>query len=291
MKLLKKLLITIIVLVVLIIGAFFGGVYYLNKKYDIDTLKTLSSLKKLSEPVEEKDVVSNPYTDADKESLEKNFETSFSGFISSDKDGIHINPDKVLEGERKNVYITDRQLAAFASEALEEKTGSKIQIADYTFPLQILELNIADMTEKNATISTVVRLDVSELKTSFTQFPLSLFGKYIPTYFYLNVAFENVHLDDAFSYRVNPGDVKINSLTDTESSDLFVTIGKFVSFPTVEECSKQVGSTFMDNLIGSEENPGAIRQLKQYGAKDYAFVEHEKQGCLAVICNPLSFAI
>ena len=47
----------------------------------------------------------------------------------------------------------------------------------------------------------------------------------------------------------------------------------------------------MDNLIGSDENPGAIRQLKQYGAKDYAFVEHEKQGCLAVICDPLSFAI
>lgn len=291
MKLLKKLLITIIVLVVLLIGGFFGGVYYLNKKYDIDTLKTLSSLKKLSEPVEEKDIVTNPYTDADKESLEKNFETSFEGFISSDKDGIHINPDKVLEGERKNVYITDRQLAVFASKALEEQNGSKLQIADYTFPLNILELNIAETTKTNATISAVVRLDVTELKTSFTQFPLSLFGKYIPTYFYLNVGFENVHLDDAFSYSINPGAVKINSLTNTESSDLFVTIGKFVTFPTAEECSKQFGATFMDNLIGTEDNPGAIRQLKQYGAKDYAFVEHDKQGCLAVICNPLSISI
>ena len=291
MKLLKKLLITIIVLVVLLIGGFFGGVYYLNKKYDIDTLKTLSSLKKLSEPVEEKDVLTNPYTDADKESLEKNFEISFEGFISSDKDGIHINPDKVLEGERKNVYITDRQLAIFASEALEEQIGSKLQIADYTFPLNILELNIAQTTKTNATISAVVRLDVTELKTSFTQFPLSLFGKYIPTYFYLNVGFENVHLDDAFSYNINPGAVKINSLTNTDSSDLFATIGKFVTFPTAEECSKQFGATFMDNLIGTEDNPGAIRQLKQYGAKDYAFVEHDKQGCLAVICNPLSISI
>lgn len=285
MKLLKKLLITIIVLIVVLTGAFFGGVYYLNKKYNIDTFKTLSSLKKLSDPVDEKDLVKNPYTEEDKEALKKNFETSFDGFITFDKDGIQINPDQIKDGVRKNVYLTDRQLAVFTSEALEEKMGSKIQVADYTFPLELLELGIKDIKDKTATISMIVKLDVTELKTSFTAFPLSLFGKYIPSYFYVNAAFENVHLDTAFSYQVNPSAVMINSLTDEDSSSLFDTIGKFVSFPSASECSTAFGQAFMDNLIGNETNPGAILKLKDHGARDYSFVEHDGEGCLAVMCE------
>ncbi len=287
MKLLKKLFITLIVLIVVIAGAFFGGVLYLNKKYDIDTFKTLSSLKQLSEPVDEKDIVKNPYSDADVDNLLTEFNVSFDGFITKDENGIHFNFDNVDTVATKDVYLTDKQLAIFASEALEEKINSQIEVGSYTFPIEILEMDIKDIKEESSTIKTIVRLDVTDLKKSFSSFPLSLFGKYIPTYFYLDVSFVNTHLSSAFSYQVSASDVMINSLSGEESSSLFTTIGKFVSFPSAEECSTTFGKAFMDNLIGTSENPGVLLQLKDSGAKDYAFVSHNNEGCLKVSCSLL----
>lgn len=287
MKLIKKLLITLIVLIVVLCGAFFGGVLYLNKKYDIDTFKTLSSLKQLSEPVEETDIVKNPYSDKDIDSLMTEFNVSFDNFITKDNDGIHFNFDKLSDIAEKDVYLTDKQLAIFASEALEEKINSKIEIGSYQFPVKILEMDIKDIVEQQATIKTIVRLDVTDLKKSFSSFPLSLFGKYIPTYFYLDVSFVNTHQSAAFSYQVSASDVMINSLSSEESSSLFTTIGKFVSFPTAEECSTTFGKAFMDNLVGTTENPGILLQLKDNGAKDYAFVNYKNEGCLKVSCTVL----
>lgn len=285
MKLLKKLFITLIVLVVVIAGVFFGGVIYLNKKYDIDTFKTLSSLKQLSEPVEESDIVKNPYTDTDVNNMVQDVNVSFEGFVSKEGDEITFNYDKLSTAVAKDVYLSDKQLAVFASVALEEKINSQIEIGSYKFPIKILEMDIKDVSDSSATVKTIVRLDVTDLKNSFSSFPLSLFGKYIPTFFYLDVSFVNTHLSSPFSYQVGANDVMINSLSSEESSSLFTTIGKFVSFPSAEECSTTFGNTFMDNLVGTSDNPGVLMQLKDQGARDYAFVNYKNEGCLKVICS------
>ncbi len=285
MKLLKKLFITLIVLIVVIAGVFFGGVLYLNKKYDIDTFKTLSSLKQLSEPVDEKDIVKNPYTDTDVDNMVSDVNLSFDGFVTKEGDNITFNYDKLATAAAQDVYLSDKQLAVFASVALKEKINSQIEIGSYKFPLELLELDIKDVNNDTAKIESIVRLDVTDLKNSFSSFPLSLFGKYIPTYFYLDVSFVNTHLSSAFSYQVSASDVMINSLSSEESSSLFTTIGKFVSFPTAEECSTTFGNTVMDNLVGTASNPGVLMQLKDSGAKDYAFVNKDNEGCLKVTCG------
>ncbi len=285
MKLLKKLFITLIVLIVVIAGVFFGGVLYLNKKYDIDTFKTLSSLKQLSEPVDEKDIVKNPYTDTDVDNMVSDVNLSFDGFVTKEGDNITFNYDKLATAAAQDVYLSDKQLAVFASVALKEKINSQIEIGSYKFPLELLELDIKDINNDTARIESIVRLDVTDLKNSFSSFPLSLFGKYIPTYFYLDVSFVNTHLSSAFSYQVSASDVMINSLSSEESSSLFTTIGKFVSFPTAEECSTTFGNTVMDNLVGTASNPGVLMQLKDSGAKDYAFVNKDNEGCLKVTCG------
>ena len=54
MKLIKKLIITIITLVVVIIAGAVGTYIYVKNTYDIDLINTVLQLKKISDPVDEK---------------------------------------------------------------------------------------------------------------------------------------------------------------------------------------------------------------------------------------------
>ena len=92
MKLIKKLIITIITLVVVIIAGAVGTYIYVKNTYDIDLINTVLQLKKISDPVDEKKLITHPYTEEDKTKAHEEVNNSVNGFIGNDG----INFDKLL---------------------------------------------------------------------------------------------------------------------------------------------------------------------------------------------------
>lgn len=274
MKLIKKLIITIITLVVVIIAGAVGTYIYVKNTYDIDLINTVLQLKKISDPVDEKKLITNPYSNEDKERAHEIINNSVNGFIGSDK----INFDKLLTEMKTVIKLDDKQLACLAQEVIDQEMKGKITIGEQDIPLSLMQIDISNVNnEGNADFNTIVKLDISSFKTNMNNFPLSMLKKYVPDYLYISstVWVEKNKENEVvvpFAYSTTSTSFTINTLTDKETTELFKTLDAVIKIGTVDNLNNQIGNAILGSLIGSEEQNGLAYSLKQYGAKDYKFV-------------------
>ena len=274
MKLIKKLIITIITLVVVIIAGAVGTYIYVKNTYDIDLINTVLQLKKISDPVDEKKLITNPYSNEDKERAHEIINSSVNGFIGSDK----INFDKLLTEMKTVIKLDDKQLACLAQEVIDQEMKGKITIGEQDIPLSLMQIDISNVNnEGNADFNTIVKLDISSFKTNMNNFPLSMLKKYVPDYLYISstVWVEKNKENEVvvpFVYSATSTSFTINTLTDKETTELFKTLDAVIKIGTADNLNNQIGNAILGSLIGSEEQNGLAYSLKQYGAKDYKFV-------------------
>lgn len=274
MKLIKKLIITIITLVVVIIAGAVGTYIYVKNTYDIDLINTVLQLKKISDPVDEKKLITNPYSNEDKERAHEIINNSVKGFIGSDK----INFDKLLTEMKTVIKLDDKQLACLAQEVIDQEMKGKITIGEQDIPLSLMQIDISNVNnEGNADFNTIVKLDISSFKTNMNNFPLSMLKKYVPDYLYISstVWVEKNKENEVivpFAYSTTSTSFTINTLTDKETTELFKTLDAVIKIGTADNLNTQIGNAILGSLIGSEEQNGLAYSLKQYGAKDYKFV-------------------
>ena len=268
MKLIKKLIITIITLVVVIIAGAVGTYIYVKNTYDIDLINTVLQLKKISDPVDEKKLITNPYTEEDKTKAHEEVNNSVNGFIGNDG----INFDKLLTEMKTVIKLDDKQLACLAQEVIDQEMEGKITIGEQDIPLVLKQTDISNVDDEgNADFNTIVKLDISSFKTNMNNFPLSMLKKYVPDYLYISSTVwveKNKENDEVvpFSYST------INTLTDKETTELFKTLDAVIKIGTADNLNNQIGNAILGSLIGSEEQNGLAYSLKQYGAKDYKFI-------------------
>ena len=274
MKLIKKLIITIITLVVVIIAGAVGTYIYVKNTYDIDLINTVLQLKKISDPVDEKKLITNPYSNEDKERAHEIINNSVNGFIGSDK----INFDKLLTEMKTVIKLDDKQLACLAQEVIDQEMKGKITIGEQDIPLSLMQIDISNVNnEGNADFNTIVKLDISSFKTNMNNFPLSMLKKYVPDYLYISstVWVEKNKENEVvvpFAYSTTFTSFTINTLTDKETTELFKTLDAVIKIGTADNLNNQIGNAILGSLIGSEEQNGLAYSLKQYGAKDYRFI-------------------
>ncbi len=274
MKLIKKLIITIITLVVVIIAGAVGTYIYVKNTYDIDLINTVLQLKKISDPVDEKKLITNPYSNEDKERAHEIINNSVNGFIGSDK----INFDKLLTEMKTVIKLDDKQLACLAQEVIDQEMKGQITIGEQDIPLSLMQIDISNVNnEGNADFNTIVKLDISSFKTNMNNFPLSMLKKYVPDYLYISstVWVEKNKENEVvvpFAYSTTSTSFTINTLTDKETTELFKTLDAVIKIGTADNLNNQIGNAILGSLIGSEEQNGLAYSLKQYGAKDYKFV-------------------
>ena len=274
MKLIKKLIITIITLVVVIIAGAVGTYIYVKNTYDIDLINTVLQLKKISDPVDEKKLITNPYTEEDKIKAHEEVNNSVNGFIGSDK----INFDKLLTEMKTVIKLDDKQLACLAQEVIDQEMKGKITIGEQDIPLSLMQIDISNVNnEGNADFNTIVKLDISSFKTNMNNFPLSMLKKYVPDYLYISstVWVEKNKENEVvvpFAYSTTSTSFTINTLTDKETTELFKTLDAVIKIGTADNLNNQIGNAILGSLIGSEEQNGLAYSLKQYGAKDYRFI-------------------
>ena len=274
MKLIKKLIITIITLVVVIIAGAVGTYIYVKNTYDIDLINTVLQLKKISDPVDEKKLITNPYSNEDKERAHEIINNSVNGFIGSDK----INFDKLLTEMKTVIKLDDKQLACLAQEVIDQEMKGKITIGEQDIPLSLMQIDISNVNnEGNADFNTIVKLDISSFKTNMNNFPLSMLKKYVPDYLYISstVWVEKNKENEVvvpFAYSTTSTSFTINTLTDKETTELFKTLDAVIKIGTADNLNNQIGNAIVGSLIGDEEQNGLAYSLKQYGAKDYRFI-------------------
>lgn len=274
MKLIKKLIITIITLVVVIIAGAVGTYIYVKNTYDIDLINTVLQLKKISDPVDEKKLITNPYTEEDKTKAHEEVNNSVNGFIGNDG----INFDKLLTEMQTVIKLDDKQLACLAQEVIDQEMKGKITIGEQDIPLSLMQIDISHVNnEGNADFNTIVKLDISSFKTNMNNFPLSMLKKYVPDYLYISstVWVEKNKENEVvvpFAYSTTSTSFTINTLTDKETTELFKTLDAVIKIGTADNLNNQIGNAILGSLIGSEEQNGLAYSLKQYGAKDYRFI-------------------
>ncbi|MEI3535303.1 MAG: hypothetical protein V8R16_00760 [Bacilli bacterium] len=274
MKLIKKLIITIITLVVVIIAGAVGTYIYVKNTYDIDLINTVLQLKKISDPVDEKKLITNPYTEEDKTKAHEEVNNSVNGFIGNDG----INFDKLLTEMKTVIKLDDKQLACLAQEVIDQEMEGKITIGEQDIPLVLKQIDISNVNnEGNADFNTIVKLDISSFKTNMNNFPLSMLKKYVPDYLYISstVWVEKNKENEVvvpFAYSTTSTSFTINTLTDKETTELFKTLDAVIKIGTADNLNNQIGNAILGSLIGSEEQNGLAYSLKQYGAKDYRFI-------------------
>ncbi len=274
MKLIKKLIITIITLVVVIIAGAVGTYIYVKNTYDIDLINTVLQLKKISDPVDEKKLITNPYTEEDKTKAHEEVNNSVNGFIGNDG----INFDKLLTEMKTVIKLDDKQLACLAQEVIDQEMKGKITIGEQDIPLSLMQIDISNVNnEGNADFNTIVKLDISSFKTNMNNFPLSMLKKYVPDYLYISstVWVEKNKENEVvvpFAYSTTSTSFTINTLTDKETTELFKTLDAVIKIGTADNLNNQIGNAILGSLIGSEEQNGLAYSLKQYGAKDYRFI-------------------
>lgn len=274
MKLIKKLIITIITLVVVVIAGAVGTYIYVKNTYDIDLINTVLQLKKISDPVDEKKLITNPYSNEDKERAHEIINNSVNGFIGSDG----INFDKLLTEMKTVIKLDDKQLACLAQEVIDQEMKGKITIGEQDIPLSLMQIDISNVNnEGNADFNTIVKLDISSFKTNMNNFPLSMLKKYVPDYLYISstVWVEKNKENEVvvpFAYSTTSTSFTINTLTDKETTELFKTLDAVIKIGTADNLNNQIGNAILGSLIGSEEQNGLAYSLKQYGAKDYRFI-------------------
>lgn len=274
MKLIKKLIITIITLVVVIIAGAVGTYIYVKNTYDIDLINTVLQLKKISDPVDEKKLITNPYTEEDKTKAHEEVNNSVNGFIGNNG----INFDKLLTEMKTVIKLDDKQLACLAQEVIDQEMKGKITIGEQDIPLSLMQIDISHVNnEGNADFNTIVKLDISSFKTNMNNFPLSMLKKYVPDYLYISstVWVEKNKENEVvvpFAYSTTSTSFTINTLTDKETTELFKTLDAVIKIGTADNLNNQIGNAILGSLIGSEEQNGLAYSLKQYGAKDYRFI-------------------
>ncbi len=274
MKLIKKLIITIITIVVVIIAGAVGTYIYVKNTYDIDLINTVLQLKKISDPVDEKKLITNPCTEEDKTKAHEEVNNSVNGFIGNDG----INFDKLLTEMKTVIKLDDKQLACLAQEVIDQEMKGKITIGEQDIPLSLMQIDISNVNnEGNADFNTIVKLDISSFKTNMNNFPLSMLKKYVPDYLYISstVWVEKNKENEVvvpFAYSTTSTSFTINTLTDKETTELLKTLDAVIKIGTADNLNNQIGNAILGSLIGSEEQNGLAYSLKQYGAKDYRFI-------------------
>jgi hypothetical protein len=207
---------TVLIVLVVIIGLVFGGVWYVSNMTlgelglsetpligdktvaelgltDVKIKDIFTFLKGLSEGANEDDIVNNPFTEADLNSLE----TKLTGSniidpITGDIDLENLEGGYVVFSSSDPITITDTELAAFFNmliqEGFESNEDNQEEMADGEEETD-LRISICEVTltvpegNTGATIRTVIKFDISGLELP-SDIPSQIQG-YIPQAIYI----------------------------------------------------------------------------------------------------------
>ena len=264
MKLIRRLFMFLLFLVFLL-ALVVGGIFiYVKSVYDINLFTVGNSLVKLTYEVDEKKLITNPYTEEDL--MSSKTQLNKINAITEKDNGYSFDYDN-LNFEEMDVKLSDKECAAFFSQFCEESMNSTITNGNFNIPFEILQVDFSDCSSEGANFNVIIKLDIREIKKSLNEFPLNLISGYIPDYLYISSTVEVKDLGE-LNYTSNSKELKVNNLESEECMEILGILNAFLKLGTYEEFNVMIGNIFVDGLIGNSSSEGFTYRLKKEGNKD-----------------------
>lgn len=278
MKAIKKLIIALVVIVAILGVVVIGGYIYVRATYGIDLFRTAGQLKTLAEEVDETALCPNAYGEEDLAAMKTGLDTKFDGFISYEQgkgfNGYSVNFDS-LAGKSMDgmISLTEKQVGAIAQTVFYEKTGGKIKLGEKEISVTVVQVDFSGIAANGSADFTVAaKIDLTPFKADMGGFPYKYFKKYIPDNLYVLSAVRVEKTEgDGFMYTVTHKSLAINNLSRDDTADLFNTLDAVLKIGTAENLNLQIGTTAVNALIGTAENPGFAYSMKAIGATQFRF--------------------
>ncbi len=278
MKAIKNLIISLVVIVAILGVVIIGGYIYVRTTYGIDLFRTAGQLKTLTKDVDESALCPNAYGEQDFVEMKSAVNDKIDGLIVYEKgkgyNGYSVNFASLAGKSMTDpIFLTEKHVGAIAQTVFYEQTGGKIKIAEKEVSVSVVQVDFSQIAENgSADFNVVAKLDLTPFKADMGGFPYKYFKKYIPDNLYVS---STVRVDkteeDGFAYTVTHKSLTLNNLSADDTADLFDTLNAVLKIGTAENLNMQVGTTAVNALIGTAENPGFAYSMKAIGAKSFDF--------------------
>lgn len=266
-----KLIIAILSIIIIIALAFAGACIFVKVKYNVSVLGTIGEIKKLQENVDEEKMFPNQFTASDMTSAQTTVNAQIDGLIvGNEEEGFKISKPVGIN-IKESFKLTDKQLGAIAKIACGE--GMDIKFDEQTMlKANLIQVKFSSIEGNSADVNFVVKVDVSQIKEKMKDFPLSWVKKYIPSTLYISSTVSVVKGEGEFNYTVESVGMTINNLTQEQTTSFLSTINLIAGTGTAQEINLQIGSQFVNALIGdANHTDGFVYSLRDLGVTDYAF--------------------
>lgn len=266
-----KLIIAILSIIIIIALAFAGACIFVKVKYNVSVLGTIGEVKKLQENVDEEKMFPNQFTASDMTSAQTTVNAQIDGLIvGNEKEGFKISKPVGIS-IKESFKLTDKQLGAIAKIACGEGMDIKFD-EQTTLKANLIQVKFSSIEGNSADVNFVVKVDVSQIKEKMKDFPLSWVKKYIPSTLYISSTVSVVKGEGEFNYTVESVGMTINNLTQEQTTSFLSTINLIAGTGTAQEINLQIGSQFVNALIGdANHTDGFVYSLRDLGVTDYAF--------------------
>lgn len=266
-----KLIIAILSIIIIVALAFAGACIFVKVKYNVSVLGTIGEIKKLQENVDEEKMFPNQFTTNDMTSAQTTVNAQIDGLIvGNEEEGFEISKP-VGTNIKASLKLTDKQLGAIAKIACGEGMDIKFD-EQTTLKANLIQVKFSSIEGNSADVNFVVKVDVSQIKEKMKDFPLSWVKKYIPSTLYISSTVSVVKGEGEFNYTIESVGITINNLTQEQTTSFLNTINLIAGTGTAKEINLQIGSQFVNALIGdANHTDGFVYSLRDLGVTDYAF--------------------
>ncbi len=266
-----KLIIAILSIIIIIALAFAGACIFVKVKYNVSVLGTIGEIKKLQENVDEEKMFPNQFTASDMTSAQTTVNAQIDGLIvGNEEEGFKISKPVGIN-IKESFKLTDKQLGAIAKIACGEGMDIKFD-EQTTLKANLIQVKFSSIEGNSTDVNFVVKVDVSQIKEKMKDFPLSWVKKYIPSTLYISSTVSVVKGEGEFNYTVESVGMTINNLTQEQTTSFLSTINLIAGTGTAQEINLQIGSQFVNALIGDVNHTnGFVYSLRDLGVTDYAF--------------------
>lgn len=264
-------LLSIVLFIALILVAIWA---FVKIKYDVNLINTISQVKTLNTEVNVEEKFPSSFNISDMESAKNTINSKSANLVTGNEtDGYTIRTGNELNPILGDIKLSDKQIGAIINNIMnEEGNNASVQIGSNSLKIELVQILFENITDNDADINIVIKLDTKVIKDSMSSFPLNLISKYIPDTLYISSTVTVSKLEGEFAYEVKSKALTINNLTQEETNEIVKVLNIALACGTSDELCLSMGKPIVDALIGNETTSGLTYSLKGLGATDFDFV-------------------
>ena len=273
----KSVLAGLLAAVILIFGSIIGADLALRSTMQVDLIGSAAHAIALTQPVNKDEIVTNPFDESyEMEGVQDEINNSVANMITySEENGYWVNFTPSSAGMKSMISLSDKQVGALASTVIKQEAAGQVQIRDLYMDVEIYQVEFEKNEEGNAIVNSVIGINTTSFKSIIPDaFPLANIKNIIPDILYISSTNEVIKGEESFEYNVEHVDFTINNLSKEQTESFFYTLDTLMGIGSSEYINVQIGTTLMHALVGNGANKGLAYSLKEYGAKDFNFVQY-----------------